>query len=248
MVENLQEQPYKTVRPLLLQAFADKHYVVRSAAAEVFGDIGDEHDIDKLLPLLTDPHYQVRYITAETLGQFNSPSAILPLIAALDDENDLVRINAAESLGRLKALNAIAPLTAKLTDSDELVRGYAAEALGVIGDKTSILPLKQALACEKRHAARVRLLTALYRLGETAHLATIIKQLNSKNYRVRCATTNILTELAFDYNLNGISEILAKRLAKEPTIAVKSTLTRCLEELAHAKGNAKPATHEAEKL
>ncbi|ASF45339.1 HEAT repeat domain-containing protein [Methylovulum psychrotolerans] len=232
LVKSWQEKAYDEIRPLLFQAFEDKNYSIRSAAIQVFGEIGNKNDVDKLFPLLKDPHYEVRYLTAETLGFFNNQQSISYLIDSLDDVDEVVRLNSADSLGKLKAKYAIPKLIEKLTDKDELVRGYAAEALGVIGDKNTVYALKKALLTEKRNASRVRILTALFKLGEESNLSLIIKMLNTKSYRVRCATANILTELSFDNNIDGLYGILEQKLKNEKTVAVKSTITRCLKELA----------------
>lgn len=234
-IKGLKEKPYDDIRSLLFEALEDKHYAIRSEAIQVFCEIGIDSDADKLFPLLKDAHYEVRYLVAETLGLFKNRKSIVHLIDSLDDIDEVVRLNSAESLGKLKAREAIAKLIEKLNDKNELVRGYAAEALGEIGDKLTIPELKRALSVEKRNASRVRILSALFKLGEESSLSAIIKMLNTKSYRVRCATANILTELAVENNIIEIYASLEQRLKKEKTVAVKSTIARSLSDLSNLK-------------
>lgn len=230
-IKNLQAYDYDKVSSMLLKALHDRNYAVRSVAVEALGIIGNDEIIDEILPLLQDPHYEVRYVVAETLGFFKSKKAIIPLIDSLKDTDEVVRLNAAESLGKLKAKEAIPALIEKLSDRNELVRGYAAEAIGEIGDKKTIKVLTNALEGEKRNASKVRILEALFKLGLESSLYSIIKMLNTRSYRVRCATVNILTELANDNNRDEIYSALEKRLQREQTVAVQSSIVRCMTQL-----------------
>lgn len=230
-LRELKKHEYTDVVALLSDALQSNSFSVRSTAIEVLGGMGDERAVGLLIPALKDHHYEVRYIAAETLGAFKSTKSIRPLINSLDDKDAIVRLNAAESLGRLKARKAIPQLIELLDDPDELVRGYAAEALGELGSKHLIPILEKKLKLEKRNAAKLRILEALYKLGDQSKLAAILQMLKAKNYRVRCATASILREIVNDENTKEIIQTLKASLQKEPTIAAKSSIIGSIREI-----------------
>jgi HEAT repeat protein len=129
----------------LIQALLDKDDVVRIAAADALGRLGDSQAKEPLLPLLKDPNAGVRTAAACALGSFGDLSVGEELLPLLRDPNWETRVAALESLGRLRDPRATEAVIACLRDPDREVREKAAECLGLIGDHRAVAPLLEAL-------------------------------------------------------------------------------------------------------
>lgn len=187
----------------------------------------------RLSQALTDRNSEVRFRAVERLGELKIQAALLPLLEHLrQDRSPLVRLAAAESLGCLRSKKALQGLVSALTDKDELVRGYAAEAIARIGDRTCAPILRRSLRKEQHPAARVRLYAAGYRLGDVTMLTKLMNMLHHRSYRVRCAAVNLLVgSIKRTTVKRKIIQLFQEQLAKEPTIAVRSSLKRALRDL-----------------
>jgi HEAT repeat protein len=126
----------------LAQALQDENKLVRKAAAEALGQIGDPRAVEALLASLRNDNWRrVREAAAEALGQIGDARAVEPLLAALRDADPSIKVAAAEALGQIGDEHAIAPLVLALQDGGWVVRKTAAAALGAIGDTRAIAPL-----------------------------------------------------------------------------------------------------------
>ena len=183
-----------------------------------------------MVPLTKDPHYEVRYVAAEALGDFRKTRAVVSaLVDALFDKDEVVRLNAALSLGKLRAREAFVHLVAVLTsDDDPLVRSYAAMAIGDIGDKSMIRVLRLVDKGERNATTRMGIQKALYDLGERSRLREFLRGLDSPGYRDRCACANLVVEMVEQSNVAVVSRRLRRRLAKERTVAVRSSIEAAL--------------------
>jgi len=143
--------------PPLIQALGDSDWVVRRAAAEALGKLGDPQAVPALIQALGDSDSDVRAVAAEALGAIGDPQAVPALIQALGDSGWDVRRAAAEALGKLGDPQAVPALIQALGDRSENVRFAAAWALGAIGDPQAIPALIKALGDDwddVRRAAR----------------------------------------------------------------------------------------------
>lgn len=106
-------------------------HVLRAAAADALGWIGDARAVPALIGILrqTSDHEAVREVAAEALGKLGHADAVPHLIAALTDPNEWVRRAAAVSLGVLGDTSAVEPLSALLQDEDTMVQDAAFESL-----------------------------------------------------------------------------------------------------------------------
>ncbi|OQM46216.1 hypothetical protein B6A27_07290 [Anoxybacillus sp. UARK-01] len=186
---------------------------------------------NKLIQLTDHSNNEVRMYAIEQLGFFSGDEVGEVIVPKLTDPNLLVRVTAAEVLGLIEYKEAIPYLCRSLDDKHELVRAYTAEVLGKLGDKGIISLLKEKLNRERRNRARLGFYLGLYHLDEIEYLNDIIKMLNCKSYRVRCAVANSLVEIADMNNFTKIKECLRKALSKEKTTAVQSSLYGALTEL-----------------
>lgn len=155
-IEALVEIGEPAVEPLI-QALNNESWVVREAATEALGKIGDERAVEPLIKVLDDEDETtfVREAAAEALGEIGDERAIEPLAHALTDidvlKNAAVALdklgwapqNESEKAYYLIAKNqwdeltrlgepAVEPLIHTLTDMD--VREEAVETLTRIGE------------------------------------------------------------------------------------------------------------------
>ena len=187
--------------------------------------------VTRLIHELKDTNPDVRMDAAEKLGELKSKRAVSPLSNLSKDPDALVRICVAESLGDIKSRKAIPVLLDMLKDKDELVRGYAAEGLGMIGDKSVIPVLEKMLREEKSNATKLRLYTALYRMGQQAMLESILGCLEDHDYGVRCAAANTLCEIVEESNAGVMLDALERALQKETTISAKSSISNSIQHI-----------------
>lgn len=93
---------------LYQEAAQDRDYLVRTAAAEMLGQLKSSDSASEvLITLLKDPYYSVRATAAEALGQQEAFLAIPALQDALLDSDQWVRYSAAESLNQIEADNNV---------------------------------------------------------------------------------------------------------------------------------------------
>ncbi len=145
----LAERDAKAEKFLSHSISADPSPMVRSAAAEIVGEVG---------PLSR---------RMRTIQQ--------SLLAAVDDKNVRVRAAAARSLGYAGYAVAHAPLTTRLEDDPwPLVRIEAAEGLGRLGGDPSLdKSLAEALEEDDSNEVRARAARALGRRGATDHASVV---------------------------------------------------------------------------
>jgi HEAT repeat protein len=204
----------------------------RERAVQALGGLHTGEALRLLLAQASDRHFMVRARVAEMLGSFRSSPSVRMLRHLLSDADDLVRLNAAEALGQVGNSNSIdALLHAIRVDRDELVRAYAAESLGQLRATGVRVALRDCLASESSAAVRLRLVGALYILGERRRWRELIDFLDDPNYQVRCAAAAMLEERMTPGRRHIIGDALKKRLAKERTEAVRSRLLDILQHL-----------------
>ena len=109
--------------------------IVRLAAAQALGQIGDAHAVEGLRKALVDENTAVRAAATGALGQVGDAQVVGTLVAALSDPASSVRLVAAGALGQIGDARAVEPLMAALQDEDGDVRKEAAKALAKIDPK-----------------------------------------------------------------------------------------------------------------
>jgi len=81
----------------------DDDKLVRLAAVDALGSIGDRRAFEHLVRMLGDPDHDVRFACVVALGNLDDKRAIDPLCAACKDPNGYVRTVAQEMVNKLKA-------------------------------------------------------------------------------------------------------------------------------------------------
>ena len=177
---------------------------------------------------MTDRSPEVRMRAIEALGRLTR-GRHPALERALGDRDELVRVQAAESIDRGVDRRTVSALRNALDDGSPLVRGYAAAALGRVGSRLDRTRLRAQLRSETSDAARLGLLEGLWLLGDRTVLESVVRLLNSRDYRVRCATARAL---GWTFN-NARSRLrfvdaLRDRLSRERTRAARRALADAL--------------------
>lgn len=81
----------------------DSEKMVRMAAADALGSIGDIRAYEHLVKLLDDPDHDIRFACVNALGNLGDERAMEPLRRACLDKNGYVRTIAAEILEKMVA-------------------------------------------------------------------------------------------------------------------------------------------------
>jgi HEAT repeat protein len=118
---------------------SDKSSMVREAAAETLGNLGDPSGVPALVAALSDSDKFVRIAAIVALSKINDSSAGDPLVKMLRDPDSMVRCFAAGALGQIAYPGAVPNLIMLLHDTDgpyweeKRVCDVAADALHTIG-------------------------------------------------------------------------------------------------------------------
>jgi HEAT repeat protein len=117
----------------------DKHSMVREAAAEALGNLGDSRAVAALILGLDAPDSFVRIAIIDALGKIKHHSGGEPLVSLLHDPDPTTRYFAADALGKIRYVPAVPDLIMLLSDTSEpnwdkrRVCDIAANALDMIG-------------------------------------------------------------------------------------------------------------------
>jgi HEAT repeat protein len=165
---------------LLEQAVGAKDdFVVRWAAVEALGWLGDDEALPTLQEALHDQHFTVKLAAIRALQEIGAATAMWSLMGCLKDNNPLVREKAAEALGRIGDDEAAPQLTEILQDDEPFVRRAAAESLGMIGNHKSAPALIELLD-DPELLVRWKAAEALGKLAEPAAVKPLTAWLNDE--------------------------------------------------------------------
>ncbi len=155
------------------------------------------------------------------------------LIKGLNDRNELVRVTVAEALETIGDRQALPALRKALRDRSPLVRSYVATAIGSLGDMRDVPRLRRAAQSDKSEMARVGIYHGLYLLEQHEVISSLLQLLQSRWYRVRCATANTLSEMLDDVSEREIIvRGLRRALKEESTVAARSSIRSTLRKYA----------------
>lgn len=117
----------------------DPAALVRIAAIETLGVIGDEGAIDVLHMALQGDDDDMARVAITALGQIPHPSAVKPLLETLRSDSLLRKADAVQALGKRAEPGTSSHLAQLLQqDNEPLVLSNAIHALGLIGDPEAI--------------------------------------------------------------------------------------------------------------
>lgn len=191
-IATLQDIGEIAVRPLI-EALKDPDYVIRIAAADALGEIGDEGAIDPLTQLFNDDREDVRIAATSSIGRIGGQHSIKPLIKLFGDRFHGVRVaatNAVATIGR----DALKPLEEALDDPMSVTRAMAAEAIGLIGATESVPILIEHLG-DPAPEVRWKVARALGEFGSLA-IDPLVLVLRRGGKEMRLAAIDSLWEIA----------------------------------------------------
>jgi HEAT repeat protein len=181
-----------------------------------------------MLPVIRALALAFSVATLSSLVAADTPPEVAKLIEQLKDRDETVRLKAAKELGKLKekAKDAIPALMAATADSDEDVRLVAGKALAIIKEASG------KGAPGKGDAAKA-----------DAKVALLIKEMQSKDAKVRIAAIAKLEELGEEAKpagvalvefgmlstLKGVKEAAAAALEKIDPVPYKHIATLCFD-------------------
>ncbi len=198
---------------------------VRESVVEILALYDADEARAALRRALQDKASFVKMKAAAGLGAQMDSTSIEYIGKMMKDKDELVRLEAVEALGLIGDVEAEKYLLkAMRDDTGALVRGHAAEALAKIKSKNASAAISEKLVTEHQGHARLRMLGALYGLGNKAVLPEIIKFLKSKSFRLRCVAVNKLSDIVTKSNRDVIFEEMNKLKKVEQSPAVKSAI------------------------
>ncbi|MCK4383891.1 MAG: HEAT repeat domain-containing protein, partial [Candidatus Lokiarchaeota archaeon] len=108
------------------------NWKTKRAAVKLLIKLGDEDNLEALLPLINDDDLFIKSWIALALGKFENISDISPFIEMLKDSDPKIRIAAAKALGQIGNNEALGPLAKSLWDDNWNVRKEVEAALNKI--------------------------------------------------------------------------------------------------------------------
>jgi len=116
-----------------------------------------------------------------------------------------------------------------LSDKESFVRSYAAASIGELQGHADIQKIRRVLEKEKQELAKVGMLEALFRLGQSDHFRQSIDLLGSSDYHVRCSVSNSLDSMPLsDAEMKIAIRALSLATRKALAEADRSTARRVL--------------------
>jgi HEAT repeat protein len=199
---------------LLSPALADPRALVRDAAADALGELGDKDAIAPLLrAYLDDPHDLVFGNAVYAIARIGGDEARAALVAILGDRNRYqnVRWPAAEALGILRDRAAVPALVAALDDEFAIVRRYAAKALGSIGAREALPSLWARLENDDDASVIIAAAEALGQMPDPASAPGLARRLDNMHPGVREAAALALAKV----DPPTLLEVLRRTIADE---------------------------------
>lgn len=169
-------------------------------------------------------------------GKYHFEESIRRIRAGIFDDQILVRSTCILVLGDWQDIESLDKIVELLVDDDCTVRIAAAEAVGWMGDVSKVEILESLLETIEEDNELVFFYFALALLGQEKWIAKILDLLNSDCYITRCATANSLIQLATEQNKSAILESLKQALAREETIAARSTIENAIKVIETEEG------------
>ncbi|HDR74026.1 MAG TPA: HEAT repeat domain-containing protein [Methanoculleus sp.] len=139
----------------------------------------ERNDIADLMATLQNGNSYTRLQAARALGEIGAP-AVGPLVQALTDRGTCFRWTIAIALARV-GLPAVESLIDVVTTRDDPVRNPAVWALAEIGDTRAVEPLLEVMVNGATDCSRGLAAAALLKLGHSAGVAAVEKELLSAN-------------------------------------------------------------------
>lgn len=193
--------------------------------------LSESLNVEMINSLSNSDSSEIRAWLARALVYHNSDSQAVALLCKLSqDIASSVRVEAIDSLSGFTTQESFDTLCQASEDEDELVRAYAAFGIAYIGRKLhpdrALQTLLDMSQNEKSERVFVDIYEGLYILGKNEMLEKLMSLYNSSDYRVQCATLNVLEELVYPQNVRTIYNFVSTLDASTCVPAVASAIRR----------------------
>lgn len=132
--------------PFLSGCFAHSNNRLRSAAARVLADMGDDSVLFSFIDALASADHSVRFDAERAILAFDDPGPLMQhFMCNQGEEKRGERMDAIEALGELGDERAVPFLIGALYDGERKVRALAARVLGKLGDDRAVPALLRRL-------------------------------------------------------------------------------------------------------
>jgi HEAT repeat protein len=175
----------------------------------------------------------VRMEAMQALGIFYDGRIDDALLQGLKDIDELVRINALDNIILPKNPDKVFKKIAKLLqDESQLVQSYAIDALAYNNAKTYKKNIQKLLKRKNiNDELKVSIYYALVKFGKKKYFKKLLDMLKHSNYRIRCATANLIYFIVDKYNCKKILKKLEKAYYKDNTRAAKSCIKQTIKDI-----------------
>lgn len=178
--------------------------------------------VEELVLLCSDQDREVRCRTIELFSDIRTKKIEECVCGLLKDEDELVRVACLDILGDWEDAVFEDEVLSMLKDPSELVRSTAIVAIAHIEIHNAIDVLIEMLDdCEEEE---VRIYYALCCMGRNEYFPLFLNGVYHSFYRIRCATTNLLTNLVTEFNKDLILNVLSEKILSEESRAAKTTM------------------------
>jgi HEAT repeat protein len=202
---------------------SEERYVLRMAALDALGKIGDPSGLDVIIEAVSTNDPNVRSSAIAALGPFTGEAADRAILEGLRDSYYRSRIGAAQAAGRRKMEAAVPYLQFRVENDDvQAVKDEAIKALGAIWNDEAIAIL-DTLFSEQKNSDTIRILAGEMLLTNNSALYTVraIAALDDAKTRNQTALYNGFLRIVSP----GIStdlEALARRFLATGSVIEKS--------------------------
>jgi HEAT repeat protein len=162
--------------PLLYSLLSDKDDDIRKFALDLFGDINDGVEAEKLLRLTEDPNPNVRASAIRAIGLLGFTEGSKHMEKALHDE-EWVAFTALDSLGLLKAEDSVGAIVMLLNSDSQAIRLAALETLGTIGSPLASDALIKHIMDSKNSDEKSLAVKSLVKVGVTPSMSEVADML-----------------------------------------------------------------------
>ena len=216
------------VLPPLVEALANRHVAVRSAAGEVFVRLSRSGKIDiapTIVWLLRSPDVKTRRMAAEIARSVKDPDNTLwpKIVAFIRDEDWWVREQVLDALVEMAGAKLAPHFIGYLSDPKDFVRRYAVDVLARLRETTAIPALLKASASDEDWWVRERAVEAIASFKDERlipHLVGLLKRFPE----LHLVCLKCLEEM----NARAAAEHLGLPLASEDP-GVRAAALRCLQ-------------------
>lgn len=186
-------------------------------------------NLERLLVLLSDDDEEVRFRSIEALEDYPSSESLKAKVRNMFfDKDELVRATSIELIGEWQDTDSVKLLSDAMSDESQLVRSAAVLSLAQVGLPDTVALLRDSYS-ELRGLDLVSTAVALYALGEDRYLADALGCMSSPDYRVRCATANLLAGFVRHEHKGIAIEYMRKAMKVEETRAAASSISEAIK-------------------